>query len=205
MIVKLSNNNPSQPSAFGAIVRSRATCREFSGKPIRLAQLSQLLYVAQGNRAETSKRNAPSAQEQYPLNVYVCVNFVDGLEKGLYRYDGSDNTLEYLGTENLDKTLAEAAIGDQPWVSKAAAVLIVTGNIEGMNRHFAEQPPVNERGERYVYIETGAVAQNVHLQATELGLGMVLVGGFDNEKVKTLLSLPGDLEPAALLCVGNIS
>jgi hypothetical protein len=33
---------------------------------------------------------------------------------------------------------------------------------------------------------------------------MVLVGGFNNEAVKTILKLPPELEPSALLCFGNV-
>ena len=70
-------------------------------------------------------------------------------------------------------------------------------------RHFQRQPPQGERGARYVYMETGALAQNVHLQSTALGVGCVLVAGFDDSRVKEALRLPADLEPTALLCIGQ--
>ena len=72
-----------------------------------------------------------------------------------------------------------------------------------MNAHFGQQPPEGQRGTRYSYIETGAAAQNVHLQATALGLGMVLVAGFDDHAVSRALSLPAHLSPTALLCLGH--
>lgn len=50
----------------------------------------------------------------------------------------------------------------------------------------------------------GSITQNMHLQGTVLGIGMVLVGSFNNEKVKTKLNLPDDLEPCALACMGNV-
>ncbi|NYS61244.1 nitroreductase family protein [Halomonas salicampi] len=45
--------------------------------------------------------------------------------------------------------------------------------------------------------------QNVHLQSTALGVGCVLVAGFDDSRVKEALKLPTDLEPTALLCIGQ--
>jgi nitroreductase len=100
--------------------------------------------------------------------------------------------------------LENAAIGEQPWIGSAAAIVILAGNIQSMNQHFSEQPPVNMRGERYNYIEVGAVAQNMHLQGTALNLGMVLVGGFSDEAVKAILNQNSKLEPCALLCIGNV-
>ena len=68
---------------------------------------------------------------------------------------------------------------------------------------FAAQPPQGERGVRYAYIETGALTENVYLQATALELGVVLVGGFEDDKVKLALHIPSKFEVTTLLCVGK--
>ena len=60
-----------------------------------------------------------------------------------------------------------------------------------------------ERGLRYVYMETGALAQNVHLSATELELGCVLVAGFDDIRAIEVLCLSSESDPVALLCIGH--
>ena len=121
-----------------------------------------------------------------------------------YTYEFTDHSLEQVISGELRQEFGESAIGDQPWIYRAAAIIIITANIESMNCHFSEQSPVNKRGERYVYIETGAAAQNIQLQGTALNIGMVLVGGFDNSSVKSILKLPNELEPTALLCIGNV-
>jgi len=94
-------------------------------------------------------------------------------------------------------------IGDQPWLKEAALVIGVTAKLGDAVRHFESQPPQGARGARYVYMETGVLAQNVYLQSTVLGVGCVLVAGFDDSRVKEALSLPSDLEPTALLCIGQ--
>ena len=116
----------------------------------------------------------------------------------------SDHSIVKIETGEFSKQLEDAAIGEQPWVGNAAAIIILAGNIQSMNQHFSEQPPLNKRGERYNYIEVGAAAQNMHLQATALDIGMVLVGGFNNDKVKTILKLSPKLEPSAFICIGNV-
>ncbi|MEP3163548.1 MAG: nitroreductase family protein [Marinobacter sp.] len=94
-------------------------------------------------------------------------------------------------------------MGDQPWLKEAAIVIGVTAEFDEAVQHFEAQPPHRERGARYVYMETGALAQNVHLQSSALGVGCVLVAGFNDSKVKEALRLPSDLEPTALLCIGQ--
>ena len=59
-----------------------------------------------------------------------------------------------------------------------------------------------QRGIRYVYMEAGHAAQNVHLQAESLGLGSVAVGAFDDAAVSKVLSLPDYLEPIYMVVVG---
>jgi nitroreductase len=71
-----------------------------------------------------------------------------------------------------------------------------------MQDHFHEQPPCGKRGDRYVLLESGAIAQNVHLLATALELGAVLVGGFDDNMVTRALDLPRNIKPTALICIG---
>jgi len=82
------------------------------------------------------------------------------------------------------------------------APVVVMADMASMTAHFADQPPPSERGARYAWIETGALTQNIHLQATGLGLGVVLVGGFDDARVQATLPECA-LQPTALLCVGR--
>ena len=182
----------------------RETIRDYTSKPISLDHLSQLLWAAQGKRGESGKLNAPSAGGQYPLTVFVVAHKISEIGIGIFQYKNTDHSLEQVLSGEFRQVLSEAAIGEQPWIDEAAAIIILTAHIESMNEHFTDQPPIKKRGERYVYIETGAVAQNIQLQGTALNIGMVFVGGFKNDRVKSILKLPKELEPTALLCVGNV-
>jgi nitroreductase len=50
--------------------------------------------------------------------------------------------------------------------------------------------------------DCAAAAQNMMLVAPTLGLGTVVIGGFDRVEVKSLLSIPEGVEPICLLYVG---
>ena len=89
--------------------------------------------------------------------------------------------------------------GTRPWL---AGNRVTYADLAAAARAFAEQPPYGMRGVRYAYIEVGAAAQTVQLQAVAEGLGSVLVGGFRDEATAQALSLPAPVTPVALMCLG---
>ncbi len=202
MTIELPQPERSSLVSVEAAIQQRRTQREYSLEPISLGEVAQLLWAAQGVTGNGGERAAPSAGAHYPLTAYLAAGAVSGLGAGLYGYDGETHSLGRVAQGDFRAMLREAALEDQPWVANAAATLVIAANFKAAEAHFHTQPPPGLRGARYVYLETGAAAENVHLQATALGLGLVLVAGFDDEKVKDVLELPEELEATALLCVG---
>lgn len=184
-------------------IENRRSIREYTTTPISISSLSQLLWAAQGITGPDKKRATPSAGGLYPLHLHVLVRRVSELEPGIYEYQCNSHSLKLLDSGAPEAAIQDAGIGDQPWLGEAGVIIGVAAKLEDSVKHFELQPPQGERGTRYVYMESGALAQNVQLQGTALGLGCVLVAGFDDEKAKEALRLPSDLEPTALLCIGQ--
>ena len=184
-------------------IAKRRTVREYTDTPLSLMDLSQLLWSAQGSTSDGLKKSTPSAGELYPLHVHVLIRRVEGLESGIYEYHWENHSLLLLENTIPEQTVKEAGIGDQPWLSDSAIIMAVTASLDVATQHFSSQPPKGQRGSLYVFIESGALSQNVHLQATNLGLGLVLVAGFYDEKVSELLKLSAGIEPTMLLCIGQ--
>ncbi|MFT7373502.1 MAG: SagB-type dehydrogenase family enzyme [Oleiphilaceae bacterium] len=183
-------------------IMNRRSVREYAESPIPVSYLSQLLWSAQGHTGSTQKRSTPSAGGLYPLHLYILVRRVVDLPPGIYEYKDDDHSLRLLDSQVPELKVKELGIGDQPWLSESAVVIGVAANFEDSIKHFASQHPHGERGRRYAYMESGALAQNVHLQATDIGIGCVLVAGFKDSLAKAILRLSSDLEPTALLCIG---
>jgi SagB-type dehydrogenase family enzyme len=175
---------------------TRRSIRDYSGKPLTLEELSQLLWAAQGITAAWGARTAPSAGALYPLEVYALAGNVQGLAPGVYRYVPKDHELVQMATGDLRAQLAGAALG-QDSVRTAALALVFTAVPARTTGKYGE------RGHRYVLMEAGHAAQNVHLQAVALGLGTVPVGAFDDQKVTTLLNLPKGETPLYIIPVGR--
>lgn len=182
----------------------RRTVRDFAaGRPLDLWEVGQLLWAAQGITDGNGRRTAPSAGACYPLRVYAVAGEVTDLPTGAYAYEPARHALTLRSAGDHRLGLSQAAIGDQPWVGSAATVIAISANMASMNAQFAGQQSDGRRGARYACLEAGAASQNIHLQATGLGLGMVLVGGFDNAAADAALQLPPHEETLMLACVGR--
>lgn len=179
-------------------IQRRRSIRSYTDEPLRLHDISQLMWAAQGITDPARKfRAAPSAGATYPLEVYVVVgnNCVKGLSGGLWRYDPYEHRLEYILEGDLRSSLAEAALG-QSWVREAPLNIIIVAVYERTTGRYGE------RGIRYVYMEAGHVGQNLYLQAVARGLGMVAVGAFHDDHVQGLLQLPTDQKPLYIIPIG---
>lgn len=187
----------SELSVEGAIARRRSV-RSYAHKPLSLTDVSQLLWAAQGiTDPDTGKRAAPSAGMTYPLEVYLVVGSpgVEGLSKGVYHYIPERNSIKKLIKGNLQPQLADAALG-QSWIEEAPIDIVLTGVYKRTTGKYGG------RGIRYVHLEAGTAAQNLYLQAEALGLGMVAVGAFSDQKVGNLLTLSQKHTPLFIIPVG---
>ena len=59
-----------------------------------------------------------------------------------------------------------------------------------------------ERGTRYVHMDAGFAAENLHLQTVALGLGTVVIGAFNDAEVQEVMGLSSNQEPLLILPVG---
>ncbi|WP_428397057.1 SagB/ThcOx family dehydrogenase [Marinobacter salarius] len=202
MILNLPVPEAEDPKSLEDCIQSRRSIREYSELPVSISYLSKLLWSAQSITGANGERATPSANGLHPLHLHVLVRRVKELEAGIYEYRIDDHSLQLVDGLPSDRVMKEVGIGDQPWLIEAAFIIGVSADLTGANERFKSQPP-GERGKRYVYMETGAMAQNVYLSATDLELGCVLVAGFNDFQTKKILRLSSELEPAALICIGH--
>ncbi len=64
----------------------RRSIRSYSNEPLSLAEISQLLWAAQGITDSRGYRTAPSAGALYPLEIYIVAGRVKDLSQGIYKY-----------------------------------------------------------------------------------------------------------------------
>jgi SagB-type dehydrogenase family enzyme len=179
-----------------AALGARRSVREFAARALSLAELSQLLWAAQGTTTADGRRTAPSAGALYPLEVSVVAVNVTGLPAGVYRYRPDGHRLLPVATGDRRRALAAAAL-EQDWMRPAPAALVIAAVFARSERKYGE------RAARYVHFEAGCAAENVALQAVALGLGTVVVGAFQDREVQAVAALDADERPLAILPVGR--
>jgi len=188
-IITLAKPNQDGPMSLEQAVAIRRSRRDFLPKSLTLEQIGQLTWAAQGRDAQSRYRTVPSAGATYPLELFVVI------DDGLFRYLPAKHALEKLTEQDLRAALASVAWG-QEFIEAAPLTLVFAAQFSRTTNHYGQ------RGVRYVYMEAGHAAQNVHLQAEALGLGSVAVGAFDDSSISKVLSLPNDLEPIYMVVVG---
>jgi SagB-type dehydrogenase family enzyme len=181
---------------------NRRSVRSYGTTPLTLLELSRLLWAGNGVTASFGQdfyRTAPSAGALYPVETYLVVNRVEGLDPGLYHYrvagvdilerpivEGS-HSLEQLKLGEFGPAIAAAAL-DQPMCAKAAVVFMWTAV-------FARSVwKYRDRAYRYFYLDAGHIAAHVSLAAVSLGLGSCQVAAFFDEETDALLDLDGNTE-----------
>ncbi|HBH35925.1 MAG TPA: nitroreductase [Gammaproteobacteria bacterium] len=178
-------------------IHNRRSVREFSNKPLSLAEVSQLLWSAQGVTDDKGLRSAPSAGALYPLTLYLVVGNVKGLKPGIYQYAPDGHQLRKMKNGDSRKDVARAAL-QQYWIQESAAVLIFSAIEKRTTRKYGQ------RGIRYIHIEVGHSAQNLFLQAQSLGLAAAVVGAFDDSRIETIMNLPTEEQLLYLMPLGRV-
>lgn len=159
-------------------LNERKSIRSYQDKELTLQQLSDLLWAANGfNRDD--KRTAPTANNRQELELYVTT------KNGIYFYDARNHLLK-----EVKKGDYRARAGTQDFVAQAALNLIF---VSDLNKASSRQ---------YAYTDCGFVAQNVYLYCASEGLGAVVRGSFDKDKLNELLNLKSNQEILLTQTVG---
>ncbi len=146
-------------------LNERKSTRSYQDRELTLQQLSDLLWAANGfNRDD--KRTAPTANNRQEMELYVTT------KNGVYFYDARNHLLK-----EVKKGDHRAAAGTQDFVARTALNLIFVSDMEKASSR------------EYAYTNCGFVAQNVYLYCASEGLGAVVRGFFDKDKLSELLNL----------------
>ncbi|OGC23932.1 hypothetical protein A2291_05445 [candidate division WOR-1 bacterium RIFOXYB2_FULL_42_35] len=171
-------------------IDKRRSEREYRTNDLSQDQLSQVLWAAQGiTDSSFGFRTAPSAGALYPLKIYVIK------KDGVFRYLPDGHRLLQLSEEDKRPSLLRASLG-QGFIREAPVSIVLSANFS------ITQATYGARAFRYVCMETGHVAENIHLQAVALGLASIPVGAFWDDVIKKVLELPDDEDPLYIIPVG---
>lgn len=169
-------------------IYKRESVRSYSNKKVMIELISQILWAAQGKKGQ--KRTVPSAGATYPLEIYVTIK-----DKGYFHYNLKKHILELLTENNICEDLGKES-WNQQFIEEAYLNIIICAVYSRTTQRYGE------RGVRYVHIEVGHCAQNIHLEAVALELASVPIGAFQDHRVKKVMNLPKNIEPLYIIPIG---
>ncbi|OPY12947.1 MAG: Nitroreductase family protein [Syntrophus sp. PtaB.Bin001] len=168
----------------------RRSVRAYRNQPLTMADISQILWAAQGiTEPKRGLRTAPSARASYLLKVYLLAGRVTDLSMGMYEYQPLGHRLVRIAAGDI-KTKLFASASQEP-IRQAPAAIVIAGLSNKAKNHL------------WMYLEAGHVSQNIYLEAVSRNMGTVTMAGFDPEEVKKALKLPYQENPIYIMPLGK--
>lgn len=173
-VVKLPKPNLNRSGAVMKALSERQSTREYASKALSLADLSDLLWAANGiNRSDSGKRTAPSAMNKQDVDVYVV------LPEGTYLYDAKNHQLNLVAEGDHRGAVA----GGQAFVKTAPVSLVLISDI---SRFGAAK---SARNQLMGAMDAGIVSQNISLFCSSANLATVPRASMDFDQLKKVLKL----------------
>jgi SagB-type dehydrogenase family enzyme len=196
-VEKIRLPNPSADGGNGLweVLSRRRSRRAYTDESLKLEDLSQIIWATQGVTAHVSDyalRTAPSAGALYPIETYLCVNRVSGLDSGLYHYSVPNHELDFIKLGEFGGEVSRGAL-DQKMAEHAAVVFIWSAVFQRSKWKYLQ------RAYRYVFLDAGHIAQNLALAAEALGYGTCQIGAIYDDELNQLLDLDGEEESVIYL------
>jgi putative peptide maturation dehydrogenase len=179
----------------------RKTTRGFDrGQRMAVDELAIVLYEVWGCHGTAPvlgdifclKRTSPSGGSMHPIEVYPLVTGVDGVEPGVYHYNGRDHALELIERLGEDDAVALAAdfTCGQNYFGSAHVSFVMTARFP---RNYWKYP-AQQKAYPVVLMDAAHLSQTHYLVATELGLGAYVTVAVNARDIEARLGLDGVTE-----------
>jgi putative peptide maturation dehydrogenase len=190
-----------------AALRDRKTTRDFDvDAALTVDELGLVLYevfgcqglLAIGEDVTALKKTSPSGGSLHPIEAYVIVRNVDGVDPGLYHYRTEDHALERL--ESLTRDEAEQLGSEftcgQTYFATAGALFVLVARF---SRSFWKYRK-HQRAYGVLLLDAGHLSQTLYLVAAELGLGAFVTAAINGANIDERLRLDPFAEGAIAVC-----
>jgi putative peptide maturation dehydrogenase len=194
-------------AVFELLPRRRTTRSFDAERPVALEELSVVLRAVFGVHGSatalpgvvTLKRTSPSGGGLHPVEAYLLVANVDGLDPGLYRYLTEHHALELIeavGSPRDAHLLGTAFMCGQTYFGSAHVLAVLTARFE--RNHWKYH--AHDKAYPAILMDAAHLSQTLYLVATELGLGAFVTAAINGVDVDERLGLDGYREGALAIC-----
>lgn len=184
------DESPAAP--YADVVTSRKSSRSYASAPLELSVFGNVLYWSLAHHADAKSEHGflfPSGGGTYPIETYVLVQNIAGLERGIYHYDPRKHAVTKMPVDALSDDVVKK-------------IFFETVDIKGAPQCVVVMTMVKERiiqtyGARAYYlalVEAGHRGQLLYQGAAMNKLGCCACGRVDYDDLHSRLSLDGTNE-----------
>ena len=186
------------------VIARRRSGRNYTGESLDLRDVAAFLRGAagvtghvdvprsSGDIVRYNVRAVPSGGGLYPVSIFMSAQRVSGLSRGVYRYSPVIDRLVPVTGEEGCRGVRNSMAGEPAVEQSDAAgvhLVFVISPWRAMRKYGA-------RGLRFALQEVGAIAQQINLVCTGLGLASVESSSFYEDELNQALNLDGIFQTA---------
>jgi putative peptide maturation dehydrogenase len=189
------------------VLLRRRTARSFdSTRELSLEELAAVLRYVFGyhgyarllGEITTLKRTSPSAGGFHPVEAYPILLRVEGVEPGLYHYNGRDHALERIAA--LDpggaRELAAELVCGQTYFADAHVLVALAARFDRTFWKYRNHP----KALAALLMDAAHLSQTLYLVCTEMGLGAFVTAAVNNADIEEHFGLDGYEEGVLAVC-----
>lgn len=171
---------------FESLLTKRASkIEKLKYNAVTIENIAYILACGSGIRDKSlgEERTAPSAGARYPLETYVCLfKECENLKCGIYHYNVRINALEPVLLKEFTKE-EKSSFFVIPDFDDVSFIVCITAILNRTVQKYGS------RGYRFILLESGHVAQNMLLAATEKGLTGIPLGGINENIIENYIGI----------------
>lgn len=172
--IKLTPPNKARGTTIMKAFDQRASQRQFKSEQISIADLSDLLWAANGiNRATDGKRTSASAQNAQDVEIYIAN------PEGIYYYNYKNNQLNLVASGDYRKDVASK----QETFAIAPIFVLLVSDISRF------KSGTDEQRLNWGCIDVGIVSQNIMLFCASEGLATCPRAYMETQKLEQVMKL----------------
>lgn len=170
--ITLSAPDKTRGASVMKALADRHSERECADKELSTADLSDLVWAANGINRSDGKRTAPSAMNRQDIDVYVV------MAKGAYRYLPKEHKLQLITPGDHRSAVAKG----QSFVEKFPVSLVLVSDLSRFGN-------TDDHTRMVAAMDAGYVSQNICLFCSATGLVTVPRATMDSNELKHVLKL----------------
>ncbi len=172
-----------------SILDGRTSTREYSGEVITLDELAYVLWYTYGVKAvlgtkrKATLRTVPSAGARHTFETYFIANNVEGLEEGLYHYNGVTHGITLV--KKLVNSCKESSkiAADQEFVENTNVLFIWTCIPYRMEWRYPDTAM------KYALVDAGHICENLYIAGASIECGVCAIGAYYQDLADELLEI----------------